>query len=77
VTLLGRNGAGKTTTLKSIMGMVGRRTARSASTDSSSSTPRRPDRPARHRRLPEERGIFAGLTSRRTCSCRRGCARAA
>ena len=26
VTLLGRNGAGKTTTLKSIMGMVGRRT---------------------------------------------------
>jgi branched-chain amino acid transport system ATP-binding protein len=26
VTLLGRNGAGKTTTLKSIMGLVGRRT---------------------------------------------------
>ena len=27
VTLLGRNGAGKTTTLKSIMGIVGNRTA--------------------------------------------------
>src|SRR5689334_19893761 len=26
VTLLGRNGAGKTTTLKSIMGMIGKRT---------------------------------------------------
>ena len=26
VTLLGRNGAGKTTTIKSIMGMVGKRT---------------------------------------------------
>src|ERR1700676_1246334 len=26
VTLLGRNGAGKTTTLKSVMGLVGRRT---------------------------------------------------
>ena len=26
VTLLGRNGAGKTTTMKSIMGLVGRRT---------------------------------------------------
>ena len=53
VTLLGRNGAGKTTTLKSIMGIVGKR---SGSVD----VPRprahqpldRPHRPARRRALP-------------------------
>ncbi len=63
VTLLGRNGAGKTTTVKSIMGMVGRRTG----------SIRFGDReliglpPHRIARLglalcPEERGIFSSLS---------------
>jgi branched-chain amino acid transport system ATP-binding protein len=62
VTLLGRNGAGKTTTLKSIMGMVGRRTGsvrfRGAEFISASS-----NRVARAgvAFCPEERGIFASL----------------
>jgi branched-chain amino acid transport system ATP-binding protein len=62
VTLLGRNGAGKTTTLKSIMGMVGRRTGsirfRNSELISLASN--------RIARLgiafcPEERGIFSSL----------------
>src|SRR3954470_12227789 len=62
VTLLGRNGAGKTTTLKSIMGMVGRRSGsirfRDVETIGFPS-----NRIARCgiAFCPEERGIFASL----------------
>ncbi len=63
VTLLGRNGAGRTTTLKSIMGLVGRRTG------SIMVNGREAIGMATHdiARLgigycPEERGIFASLT---------------
>jgi branched-chain amino acid transport system ATP-binding protein len=62
VTLLGRNGAGKTTTLKSIMGMVGRRTGSIRFRGQELAT--FPSN--RIARLgiafcPEERGIFASL----------------
>ncbi len=65
VTLLGRNGAGKTTTLKSVMGIIGKRTGairfneREISRASS-------DRIARMgvAFCPEERGIFASLDVR-------------
>jgi len=62
VTLLGRNGAGKTTTMKSIMGLVGRRTGSIRYRDSETIA-LRPDRIARAGIgfCPEERGIFAGL----------------
>jgi branched-chain amino acid transport system ATP-binding protein len=62
VTLLGRNGAGKTTTLKSVMGMVSRRTGSVAITGQEAiALPSN-----RIARLgigicPEERGIFASL----------------
>jgi branched-chain amino acid transport system ATP-binding protein len=62
VTLLGRNGAGKTTTLKSIMGMVGRRSGsvRFEGRELISCTS---DQIARAgiALCPEERGIFASL----------------
>ncbi len=64
VTLLGRNGAGRTTTLKSIMGLVGRRTG------TIKVNGRDTVRMATHRiaRLgigfcPEERGIFSSLST--------------
>jgi branched-chain amino acid transport system ATP-binding protein len=59
VTLLGRNGAGKTSTLKSVMGIIGKRTG-SVSFRSPS------DRIARMgiAFCPEERGIFASLDVR-------------
>ena len=64
VTLLGRNGAGRTTTLKSIMGLVGRRTGTIMVNG------RDTIRMATHRiaRLgigfcPEERGIFSSLST--------------
>jgi branched-chain amino acid transport system ATP-binding protein len=63
VTLLGRNGAGKTTTLKSVMGMVGRRTGsvrfegRELIGAASNEIAR-----AGIAFCPEERGIFASLT---------------
>ena len=62
VTLLGRNGAGKTTTLKSIMGMVGRRTG-SIAFEGVETTGLASDRIARLgiAFCPEERGIFASL----------------
>jgi branched-chain amino acid transport system ATP-binding protein len=62
VTLLGRNGAGKTTTLKSIMGIVGRRTG-SVRFDRQELINRTSDRIARAgiAICPEERGIFASL----------------
>jgi branched-chain amino acid transport system ATP-binding protein len=63
VTLLGRNGAGKTTTLKSIMGMVGRRTGSvrfegRELIDAASNEIAQ----AGIAFCPEERGIFASLT---------------
>ena len=62
VTLLGRNGAGKTTTLKSVMGMIGKRTG-SVLYDGRETIGLTSDRIA-HLGLaicPEERGIFASL----------------
>jgi branched-chain amino acid transport system ATP-binding protein len=62
VTLLGRNGAGKTTTLKSIMGIVGRRSG-SVRYDGQEIISRTSDRIARLGLAfcPEERGIFSSL----------------
>ncbi len=62
VTLLGRNGAGKTSTLRSIMGLVPRRTG-SVKYDSKEFVNARPDVIARAgiAYCPEERGIFASL----------------
>ncbi len=62
VTLLGRNGAGKTTTLKSIMGMVARRSG-SVRYDGHELIRLRSDGIARLgvALCPEERGIFASL----------------
>jgi branched-chain amino acid transport system ATP-binding protein len=62
VTLLGRNGAGKTTTLKSIMGIVGRRTG-SIAFEGRELIEFTSDRIARLgiAFCPEERGIFASL----------------
>jgi branched-chain amino acid transport system ATP-binding protein len=62
VTLLGRNGAGKTTTLKSVMGMIGKRTG-SVIYEGRETIGLTCDRIA-HLGLaicPEERGIFASL----------------
>jgi branched-chain amino acid transport system ATP-binding protein len=62
VTLLGRNGAGKTTTLKSIMGMVGRRTG--SVVYEGQETIGLPSNRIAHLGIafcPEERGIFASL----------------
>jgi branched-chain amino acid transport system ATP-binding protein len=65
VTLLGRNGAGKTTTLKSIMGMIGRRTG-SIRFNTQEIIRTTSDRIARMgvAFCPEERGIFASLDVR-------------
>ncbi|MBM3573925.1 MAG: ABC transporter ATP-binding protein [Alphaproteobacteria bacterium] len=62
VTLLGRNGAGKTTTLKSIMGMVGKRTG-SVALMGAETIALPSNRIARLgvAFCPEERGIFASL----------------
>ena len=62
VTLLGRNGAGKTTTLKSIMGLVGRRTG-SITFEGKELIGLPPEKIARLgvAFCPEERGIFASL----------------
>ncbi|HLN25005.1 MAG TPA: ABC transporter ATP-binding protein [Patescibacteria group bacterium] len=63
VTLLGRNGVGKTTTLKSIMGMVGRRTG-SIVFEGQETIRLASNRIGRAgiAYCPEERGIFASLT---------------
>jgi branched-chain amino acid transport system ATP-binding protein len=63
VTLLGRNGAGKTTTLKSIIGIVGKRTG-SVRFEGSELIGLTSDRIARAgiALCPEERGIFASLS---------------
>jgi branched-chain amino acid transport system ATP-binding protein len=62
ITLVGRNGAGKTTTLKSIMGMVGKRTG-SVKLDGAETVQLPSYRIARMgiALCPEERGIFASL----------------
>jgi len=62
VTLLGRNGAGKTTTLKSVMGIVERRTG-SVTFDGRETIARASDAIARLglAYCPEERGIFSSL----------------
>src|SRR3954453_5866331 len=62
VTLLGRNGAGKTTTLKSIMGIVGKRTG-SIRFEGKELIGRASNEIARTgiAFCPEERGIFASL----------------
>jgi len=63
VTLLGRNGAGRTTTLKSILGLVGKRTG-SIMINGREAVSMPPHRIARLGigYCPEERGIFASLT---------------
>ena len=65
VTLLGRNGAGKTTTLKSIMGMIGKRTG-SVTFGGNEIVKATSDRIARLgvALCPEERGIFSSLSVR-------------
>jgi branched-chain amino acid transport system ATP-binding protein len=65
VTLLGRNGAGKTTTLKSVMGIIGRRTG-SIRFDNHDISRATSDRIARLgiAFCPEERGIFSSLDVR-------------
>ena len=62
VTLVGRNGAGKTTTMKSIMGIVPRRTG-SVKIEGAETIDLPPYRIARQgiALCPEERGIFASL----------------
>lgn len=63
VTLLGRNGAGRTTTLKSILGLVGRRTG-TITINGAESVTMAPHQIAKLGigYCPEERGIFASLT---------------
>jgi len=65
VTLLGRNGAGKTTTLKSVMGIIGKRTG-SIRFDGKEITRASSDKIARMgiAFCPEERGIFSSLDVR-------------
>ena len=65
VTLLGRNGAGKTTTLKSVMGIIGKRTG-SVRFNGQEIIRASSDRIARMgvAFCPEERGIFASLDVR-------------
>jgi branched-chain amino acid transport system ATP-binding protein len=65
VTLLGRNGAGKTTTLKSVMGIIGKRTG-SIRFNGQEIVRTSSDRIARQgiAICPEERGIFASLDVR-------------
>jgi branched-chain amino acid transport system ATP-binding protein len=66
VTLLGRNGAGRTTTLRAIMGLIGRRTGSIRSTAPRPSACHAPHRPLGIGYCPEERGIFASLSAKRT-----------
>jgi branched-chain amino acid transport system ATP-binding protein len=65
MTLLGRNGAGKTSTLKSIMGLIPKRTG-SITFQGRELISLAPERIARQgiAFCPEERGIFASLTVR-------------
>src|ERR1700733_12715798 len=65
VTLLGRNGAGKTTTLKSVMGIIGKRTG-SVRFNGQETIRASSDRIARQgiAICPEKSGIFASLDVR-------------
>src|SRR6201746_2011557 len=65
VTLLGRNGAGKTTTLKSVMGIIGKRTG-AIRFENQNIIRASSDKIARMgvAFCPEERGIFASLDVR-------------
>jgi branched-chain amino acid transport system ATP-binding protein len=65
VTLLGRNGAGKTTTLKSIMGIIGKRSG-SVKFEGNETIKASSDKIARRgiALCPEERGIFSSLDVR-------------
>src|SRR3954447_26581964 len=65
VTLLGRNGAGKTTTLKSVMGIIGKRSG-SVRFNDKETIRASSDKIARMgvAICPEERGIFASLDVR-------------
>ena len=65
VCLLGRNGAGRTSTLRAIMGLTGRRTGsiRVAGTEAIG-LPRHRVAPLGVGYCPEERGIFASLSTR-------------
>jgi branched-chain amino acid transport system ATP-binding protein len=65
VTLLGRNGAGKTTTLKSIMGIIGKRTG-NVNFEGHDISKAQSDKIAKLgvAFCPEERGIFASLDVR-------------
>jgi branched-chain amino acid transport system ATP-binding protein len=64
ITLLGRNGSGRSTTLKSVMGLVGRRSG-SIMFNGNELIGQAPHRVSRLGVgfCPEERGIFAGLTT--------------
>jgi branched-chain amino acid transport system ATP-binding protein len=64
ITLLGRNGSGRSTTLKSILGLVGRRTG-SIMFNGTEIVGMAPHKIARMGLgfCPEERGIFAGLST--------------
>ena len=64
VTLLGRNGAGRTTTLKAVLGLVGRCTG-TITLNGEHIASMAPHRIARRGigYCPEERGIFAGLST--------------
>ena len=70
VTLLGRNGAGRTTTVKSILGLVGRRTG-SITIKGQETVNWAPHQIAKLGigYCPEERGIFSALTAKKTCCC--------
>lgn len=64
ITLLGRNGAGRTSTLRAILGMTDRRSGRIEIRGQD--VMKEPDHRVAHRGIgycPEERGIFAGLTT--------------
>ena len=64
ITLLGRNGAGRTTTLRAILGMTDRRTGQIEIRGRD--VMKEPDHRVAHLGIgycPEERGIFAGLTT--------------
>ena len=79
VTLLGRNGAGKTTTLKSVMGIIGKRTG-SIRFNGQDIIARlvRQDRAAWASRSVPRSGAFSqASTCAKTCCCRRSCAAAA
>ena len=67
VTLLGRNGAGRTTTIKSILGLVGKRTG-SITINGTESVSLAPHQVAKlgSGYCPEERGMFASLTCEET-----------